>query len=141
VTQVVSADALELPEAARFDGDRVFDVPAGDVAAIVAAGTAQPTLWTPDGPVVDLGETREIDRLVFEVDDRPWLTAPAVSASADGRSWTRLAATASLADATWSLYRDPRRGRGQVRFEPIVTRFVRLDPRLPVRKGALEAGS
>jgi hypothetical protein len=141
VTHVVSPDALDLPEAARFDGERVFEVTAGDAAAVVVAGAAQPTLWTPDGPVVDLGETRAIDRLVFEVDDRPWLNAPAVSASADGRAWTRLAATASLADATWSLYRDPRRGRGQVRFDPIVTRFLRLDQRLPARNGALEAGS
>ena len=140
VTHVVSAAALDLPEAAQFEGERVFEVTAGDAAAIVVAGAAQPTLWTPDGPMVDLGETRALDRLVFELDDRPWLTAPAVSASADGRAWTRLAATASLADATWSLYRDPRRGRGQVRFEPIVTRFVLLDPDLPARKGALEAG-
>ena len=141
VTQVVAADAPGLTEAARFGEEHVFDVPAGDTAAVVAAGTAQPTLWTADGPVVDLGETRAIDRLVFEVDDRPWPSLPVVSLSTDGETWTSVPATASLADATLSLYRDPRQGRGQVRFGPVVTRFVRLDPRLPARRGALEAGS
>jgi hypothetical protein len=140
VTQVVAADAPGLTEAARFGEERIFDVTAGDTAAVVVAGTAQPTLWTPDGPVVDLGETRTIDRLVFPLDDRPWPAAPVVSVSIDGTTWTSVVATASLADATLSLYRDPRHGRGQVRFGPALARFVRLDPRLPARPGALEAG-
>jgi hypothetical protein len=47
-------------------------------------------------------------------------------------------ATASLADATLSLMKDPRHGRGEVRFAPQTARFLRLDPRLPARAGILE---
>jgi hypothetical protein len=138
VTHVVSADALPLPEAARFDVDRVFEVAPGAAAAPVAVGVARATLWAPAGPVVDLGETREVDRIVFVVSDGPWVEAPAVSVSSDGREWTSVAGTASLADAAVSLYRDPRQGRGEVRFPPVVARFVRLDPRLPAKGGVLE---
>jgi hypothetical protein len=141
VTQVVSDKPLALPEAARFAAHRVFDLPAGDRAAAIAPGTPLPTLWTVDALVVDLGAPRSIDRLVFVLDDRPWLDTFTVGVSADGSTWTSLAATASLADATLSLYRDPRGGRGQVRFGPVTTRFVRLDPRLPARAQPIESGS
>jgi hypothetical protein len=45
--------------------------------------------------------------------------------------------TASLADATLSLYRDPRLGKGEVRFSPQLARFVRLDPALPMKPGVV----
>lgn len=138
VTHVVSADALPLPEAARFEDDRVFDVPAGDAAAPVAAGVARPTLWSDAGPIVDLGQRQELGRVVFELSDGGWIEAPEVSVSDDGLAWSGLPARASLADATLSLYREPQRGRGEVRFGPVVARFVRLDARVPARRGALE---
>ncbi|HET9316308.1 MAG TPA: discoidin domain-containing protein, partial [Vicinamibacteria bacterium] len=141
VTQVVSADELPLREVARFGEERVFDVPAGDTAQVVQDADPSPTLWTLAGPVVDLGERREVARVVFEVTDRPWVAEPDVSVSDDGRAWVKLPARASLADATLSLYRDPRRGRGEVRFGPVTARFVRLGPGLPLRPSALEAGS
>ena len=65
---------------------------------------------------------------------------PRVEASVDGVEWEPLEARASLADATLSLYRDPRHARGEVRFAPREVRLLRLDPRLPARKGALEIG-
>jgi hypothetical protein len=138
VTHAVSADALELPEAARFEGARVFDVPAGDPAAPVPAGSPTPTVWAEDGATVDLGERRDIGRLVFELADGPWVAAPPVEVSDDGIAWSRLPGRASLADATLSLYRDPRRGRGEVRFGPVAARFVRLDARVPAKRGVLE---
>jgi hypothetical protein len=133
----VSSEALDLPEAARFQADRVFDVPPGEAASAVAAGVARPTLWTPDGPRVDLGEARAVMRVAFEVSDGAWVPAPAVGVSTDGREWSVVPGRASLADAALSLYRDPRHGRGLVVFGPVVTRFV-PDPRLPARAGALE---
>ena len=138
VTHVVSADALDLPEAARFESERVFDVPAGDAARLVAAGVPMPTLWTAEGPVVDLGERRALSSLSFELSDDAWVFAPAVSVSDDGLSWASVPGRASLADATLSLYRDPRRGRGAVSFGPVTTRFVRLDAGVPAKQGALE---
>ena len=65
---------------------------------------------------------------------------PSVEASLDGLAWEPVEASASLADATLSLYRDPRHGRGEVRFAPRAARFLRLDPSLPARGGALEVG-
>ena len=55
-------------------------------------------------------------------------------------AWERVEASSSLADATLALYRDPRHGRGEVRFAPRAARFLRLDPGLPARAGALEIG-
>jgi len=49
-------------------------------------------------------------------------------------------AEASLADATLSLYRDPRAGRGEVRFPPLLARRIRIAPGLPARPGLLEIG-
>ena len=68
------------------------------------------------------------------------IAEPGVSLSDDGRTWAAVPGRASLADATLSLYRDPRRGRGEVRFGPARARFVRLDARLPARERALEVG-
>ena len=76
--------------------------------------------------------------MTFELSESPWIAAPRVESSIDGTAWTRVIATASLADATLSLMRDPRHGRGAVRFAPTRGRYLRLDPRLPARAGPLE---
>jgi hypothetical protein len=83
---------------------------------------------------------RTVERVAFELSDAPWVAPPIVEASLDGVLFEPVDARASLADATLSLYRDPRRGRGEVRFSPREARFLRLDPRLPARPGALEVG-
>jgi hypothetical protein len=57
--------------------------------------------------------------------------------STDGETWTPVAARASLADATLSLLRDPRHGRGEVTFGRVSTRFVRLPRAVPARPGLL----
>jgi hypothetical protein len=135
---VLSASEQPLPLLATFETHRVYEVPPGDTAsAPVAEAPPRPTLWTTDAVLLDLGEQRAASRVLFELDDRPWLDRPAVSASADGRIWTPLEARASLADATLSLYRDPRHGRGEVRFTPTTARWLRVDPGLPARPGAL----
>ena len=59
--------------------------------------------------------------------------------SIDKKAWTSVDATASLADATLSLMKDPRHGLGEVRFAPQTARYFRLDPRLPARPGPLQA--
>ncbi|HEY7511209.1 MAG TPA: discoidin domain-containing protein, partial [Vicinamibacteria bacterium] len=136
---VVGAGAEPLPIAASIDGARVYDVPPGDHALVPEGGPPAPTLWSAEGPTVDLGAPRAVSRIVFELDDRPWLDRPGVVTSLDGASWTPLDARASLADATLALYLDPRHGRGAVTFAPVTARWVRLDPRLPARPGALAA--
>jgi len=77
---------------------------------------------------------------VFEVSDAEWVARPRVEVSDDGLLWHALDATASLADATLSLYRSPTAGRGAIRFAPLTTRFLRVDSRLPARSGTLEVG-
>jgi hypothetical protein len=72
------------------------------------------------------------------VGDGPWLDAPSVRVSLDGRYWNAVPATASLADATLSLYQDPRASRGALLFPTTTARFLWLDPRLPARRGAFE---
>jgi hypothetical protein len=137
-THVVSASEQPLPLLATFEAGRVHEVPPGDTAsAPVAEAPPRPTLWTTDAVLVDLGEQRAASRVLFELDDRPWLDRPSLSASVDGLIWTPLEARASLADATLALYRDPRHGRGEVRFAPITARWLRVDPGLPARPGAL----
>ena len=64
---------------------------------------------------------------------RGWIAAPWVDVSADGVTWERLTAEASLADAVVALGLDPRHGRGEVRFTARAARWVRLDPRVPAR--------
>ena len=81
-----------------------------------------------------------MDRVVFEIGDGEWVSRPRVRVSVDGRDWEDVAAEASLPDAVLSLYRDPRTGRGEVRFSPRLARLLWLDPRLPARSGALEVG-
>ena len=141
VRHVVAASPVALPEVASFPGETVFELPTGgETASVVAAGEGVPTLWTRAGPVLDLERTRRVGQVVFQLSDEAWVPRPSVEASLDGETWDPLDAEASLADATLSLYRDPRHGRGEVRFPPRETRFLRLDPRLPARPGALEVG-
>jgi hypothetical protein len=130
-----------LPQLASFPGDGIFDLPAeGEAASVVVAGEMVPTLWRREGLLLDLEQARRIGRVVFELSNEPWVSRPQVEASVDGETWTPLDATASLADATLSLYRDPTHARGEIRFPSYETRFLRLDPRLPARPGALEVG-
>jgi hypothetical protein len=63
-----------------------------------------------------------------------------LAASFDGVAWEQLDARASLADATLSLMRDPRNGRGQIVFTRREARYLRLGPRVPARRGVLEVG-
>jgi hypothetical protein len=127
-------------EVARFDSERVAEVEAGESASIVAPGDPAPTRFTPGGPVIVLPEPRTVGRVAFEASDAEWVAAPRVEASLDGVSWEAVEARSSLADATLSLYRDPRQGRGEVRFAPRRVVALRLDPRLPARGGTLEVG-
>ena len=131
--------ALEgLTPAAEAGSGRVLEVTAGEAASVVGGGDPAATRFTPGGIVVVLSEARTIGRVVFELSDAPWIARPAVEVSSDGVAWAPVEARASLADATLSLYRDPLRGRGEVRFPPQSMRLLRLDPRLPVRPGVFD---
>jgi hypothetical protein len=114
-------------------------VPPGEKAQPVRRASPVATVWDGAGVLVDLGHVRAVERLVFELDERPWIPAPQLHASTDGRVWEALGARASLADATASLYEDPRTGRGAVRFSRVRARFLRVDPHLPSRAVAFEA--
>jgi len=141
VRHVVTRTGTPWPEVARFGEDRVVEVPPGDSARVVTGGAPHPTLWRSDATVIDLGTSSTIAGVTFEASEAPWIAEPRVEVSADGVSWSPVAATASLADATLSLSRDPPHGRGAVRFPPAVGRYLRLDPRLPARPGALQVFS
>lgn len=138
VRQVVARDAYDLPQVARFGDDRVYDLAAGDIAALVPRARPRPTAWREDGVLVDLGRVEPVERVVFELSDAPWIARPNVELSVDGITWVPVEARASLADATLSLYADPRHGRGEVRFRAVTARYLRLDRRLPARPGVLE---
>ncbi|MET0552729.1 MAG: PA14 domain-containing protein [Vicinamibacteria bacterium] len=138
VTQVVSADALGLPETASYGAEHVYALPAGDAAAVPAPGTPRATAWGPDGAFLDLGAPTVVGRVAFVIGPGAWLDAPNVRVSRDGREWNAVPAVASLADATLALYRDPRNGRGALVFPPVTARYLRIDPRLPARRGVLE---
>jgi hypothetical protein len=127
------------PEA-ELGGERVLALTPGPPAAVVAPTEPAATRFTPGGTVIVLPEPRTIGRVAFELSDAPWLPRPLLEASPDGATWEPVAAAASLADATLSLYRDPRHGRGEVRFPPRAVRFLRLDARLPARPGPFEVG-
>jgi hypothetical protein len=141
VRHVVSSEVTGLPRVAAFGGERVFELPPGPAASVVKPGEPVATRWTPDGAIIALDEPRLVGRIVFEVSDAPWVRAPQVEASLDGVEWEPVETQASLADATLSLYKDPRHARGEVRFAPREVRFYRLDPGLPARPGTLEVGS
>lgn len=141
VRHLVTRDDRDLPLAARFGEERIYEVPGGELAAAVDSRVGRPTaaLWNAEAATADLGEPAFVSCVSFELDDRPWVARPRLEVSEDGRQWTRVESAASLAAATLALYRDPRQGRGEVCFAPRRTRFVRLDPRLPAREGVLEA--
>ena len=134
---MVSRDDHQLPLRARFGEERIYGVPGGDVAGAISPGRAVPVVWRGDGPILDLGEVTRLEAIAFEIGDGAWIERPHLSFSADGRRWEAVLGTASLADAVLSLCRDPRHGQGEVRLPVRVTRFVQLDPRLPVRFGSL----
>jgi hypothetical protein len=137
VRHIVTGGALGWPPAAAFGGERVYEVPEGSRAESVDEGTAAPTLWTSGGVIADLGQERTVSRVSFELSDGPWNSRPRVRASADGTRWEEVEAEASLADATLSLVKDPRLGRGEVRFPERRARFLLLDRSLPARPGTL----
>jgi hypothetical protein len=138
VRHVVTRTDTAWPEVARFGEERIAEVPPGEAARPVPGGTTQATLWTPEGIVIDNGGPGILQGVTFELDESAWIADPRVEVSPDGLAWTAVRAHASLADATLSLMRDPRHGRGAVRFPPSRARYVRLDPRLPARAGPLE---
>lgn len=138
VRHVVSRQPLELPVAAAFPEETVYEVPDGPAAAPVTAGVPASTRWDATWVSVDLGEVRPVSGLVFELGDGPWNESPRVAASRDGQTFEEVKARASLADATVSLYRDPRRGRGHVLFGPLPARILRIERAFPIRPGVLE---
>jgi len=140
VRHVVTRDERPWPLLERFADDRVYGVPAGEPAHEVVAGEPAAALWAGPAVLVDLGMVRTVSRVVFQLSEGPWRDRPRVTVSRDGVSWGVVEGTASLADATLSLYRDPRLGRGEVRFTPQLTRFVRLDPALPMKPGVVWVG-
>lgn len=140
VSRVVSAAALALPRQASYGAEHVYALPAGDAASVPEPATPRATVWGPDGALVDLGGPTAVGRVVFAVGPGAWLEAPHVRVSLDGRTWDAVPAAASLADATLALYRDPRGGRGALVFPQVTARYLRIDARLPARRGALEIG-
>jgi hypothetical protein len=129
-----------LREVAALGRERVLELSPGAVASAVRPGDAVATLWSSAGVVLTLAEPRRIGRVTFELSDAEWRARPTVEASLDGLAWETVEATASLADATLSLYRDPRHARGEIRFAPRELRVLRVDARLPARGGVLELG-
>jgi hypothetical protein len=140
VTHLASRSPLSLPEAARFGEEGIYTLDAGEQAQSVRPGEAAATTWDGEGALVDLGAARSVSRLAFEISDEPWVERPHVLVSVDGKEWDAVDARASLADATLSLLRDPRHGRGEIRFASRPARFLRLGPLVPARRGALEVG-
>jgi hypothetical protein len=116
----------------------VLELEQGPVAEAVHPAEAVGTRWSSEGVLLTLPEPRAVGRVVFELSDAPWVAQPKVEASLDGVTWEPVDATASLADATLSLYRDPKHARGEIRFAPREVRFVRLGATIPAREGALE---
>jgi hypothetical protein len=138
VRHVVAEDGGGLPMVADFGRDRVFEVTPGPAAREVQAGEPAPTRWTADGALVDLGAPRRVSGVVFELGHGSWPDRPRVRSSRDGQAWDDVEAELSLADATLSLYRDPRHGRAALRFALREARFLRVGREVPLRSGALE---
>jgi hypothetical protein len=136
VRHVVSREELPLPLAASFPQERVYTVPPGEAARPVTPGRVVPVVWSAnEGIRLDLGRRQRIDTVAFELSDDPFLAETRLELSDDGRAWTAVPATASLADATMSLVRDPRQGLVELRFAPAEARFVRLPGGLPLQWG------
>lgn len=140
VRHVVAREDGDLPLLARFGEERVYEVPPGEAAREVVRRAAHASLWGPEGIRLDLGQAGPVGSVAFEVGDGDWVSRPRVEVSQDGRRWQDMEAWASLADATLSLMKEPRRGLGEVRFGPAHARFLRLDARLPARAGVLWVG-
>jgi catechol 2,3-dioxygenase-like lactoylglutathione lyase family enzyme len=139
VTHLVARGPIDAALLADLDGRRLYEVPPGEVAHVVEAGARVSTRWDAEGVLADLGHERSVSGVTFEIADEEWVDRPLVRVSTDGQAWEDVPAEASLPDAVLSLYLDPRAGRGVVRFSPRAARFVRLDARLPARRGVLEA--
>ena len=139
VRHVLSRIEWPLPVAASFpEGDRVYEIPSGPSAQEVAEAVPVATRWTPAGIELDLGGEEVVGRVVFVLSDAAWIARPRVFVSSDGVRWDEVESEASLADATLSLYRDPRSGRGQIRFTPRPVRRIRVSLGVPARPGLLE---
>jgi len=139
VSDLTSREPLPLPLAFEAPGERVYTVPSGPAAQEVRPAPAAATLWTHDAILLDLGSVRSVSRVTFELGDGDWIETPRVLVSEDGREWRETPARASLADATLSLYANPRAGQGELRLAPLHARYLRLDARLPARRGSLGA--
>ena len=132
--------AVGVRQVVRSDG-RITDVPSGDAAGRVTTRLPPvPTLWGRDGAQLDLGLAQTVDCVAFEMDDRPWRARPVLEVSSDGSSWIRIEGEASLANATLSLYVDPRHALGEVRFARQSIRSLRLPASLPARLAPLRVG-
>jgi len=139
VRHLVSRREEPMAEVARFSDGGVYEIPPGDSASVVTPGRPVATLWS-ERTLLDMGAVRPVRRVVFEVSEEPWMERPQVAASLDGTTWEPLDARASLADATLSLLRDARHGRAEILFPRREARYLRLGPRVPVRRGVLEVG-
>jgi hypothetical protein len=132
--------AVGVRQVVTSDG-RITDVPSGDAARRVTTRLPPvPTLWSRGGAEMDLGQVLTVDCVAFEMDDRPWRARPVLEVSGEGSTWTRIDGEASLADATLSLYADPRHALGEVRFARQSVRSLRLPASLPARPAPLRAG-
>jgi hypothetical protein len=140
VRHVVTRDVLPLPVVFAAGEERVYELAPGPAVAPAghAAATSVATRWTERGIVLDFGAPRTVEAVRFEVSDAPWVDAPAVAVSPDGSTWTAVAAHASLADATLALLGDPQHAQGEVVVGAITTRYLRLPPDLPARRGLVE---
>lgn len=135
VTEVVARSAeLPLPLVARFGSEHVYSVPQGDSARAPRVPPARfAATPTPRGFEVDLGTARSVERVAFRLSDEPWVERPLVRVSADGAAWSEALGSASLADATLSLIRNPREGWGEIRLDSKVeARYLELPLALPV---------
>ena len=139
VAHIVTAAELELTLVGQSGAQRVYEVPPGDTARLVEPGSPVAVTWKAKGLLLDMGEVREVAGVTFLPSHYPWPEAPAVRLSDDGSRWRTVDATASLADAVYSLMVDPRAGRGAIIFERQSARFIELGaPARPTEITVLE---
>jgi hypothetical protein len=140
VQHIVSAEGPRLHLLARLGEEAISSLPPGEAARIVRAARPTAFLWDSTRLTVDVGAPSPIDRVIFEPTESRWVDRPLVELSLDGVTWKREIGSASLADFTFSLTRDPRHALGEVTFRGQMARFIRLDPRLPAEREALWVG-
>lgn len=140
VTEVVARRETALPQLARFGDERIYAVPAGAAAEVPPTAPLRSTLWSANSVRADLGQPALVSRLTFEPSSGPWRPRPTIRVSLDGRDWAAVEARSSLADATLALMRDPRHGRGELRFAPQRVRYLELTAALPVPGTLLGVG-